>query len=158
MSCNDIDFVAFDLTRKHHFGHPCHDPLSQLDRHLLSTVLVQIQLVSNLSIRQIQPHEIQTQQPHAQRLMVPFEHGLGEIVELPATPAAMMSLPTPLRVIEAALGDLVRTTVRTLHPLRPAQPPNGLKTLFVINQRQKSEFHPWLTFTIISDNQHASLP
>ena len=149
MSGHHIDFVTFHLARQHHFGHPRHDAVSQLSGHLLRTVLIQIQFVSDLPVRQIQPHEIQAQQPDSQRLMMPLEDRVGQIVKLPAARTALVSLPTPLSVIEPTFGDLLRTTIRTTHSFRPAQPPNRFKTFVVINQRQQSQFHSWLRLTII---------
>src|SRR6267378_1013809 len=45
-------------------------PTTQRSRHLIRITLIDGQLVSNLLVRQMQSHEIQTQDPHLQRLMM----------------------------------------------------------------------------------------
>lgn len=87
MSCHHIDFIAFDFARQHHGRLLRHDPFTQLSRHVVDTVFIQIQLPSNLPIRQVQPQEIQAQQPHSQRLMMARKNGVGEVIEVvSATP------------------------------------------------------------------------
>ena len=85
MSCYHIDFVAFDFPRKRHRRLLGDDAFTQLLGHLLNVVFVQVQFLSNLLIRQIQPHEIQTQNPRPQRPMMTSENCPGQIVKPFAT-------------------------------------------------------------------------
>jgi hypothetical protein len=63
-----------------------YDPLTQLSRHLLQITAIERQFVSNLLIRYIQSHEVQTQYPHFQRLMMGLYHGVGHFRPLDITP------------------------------------------------------------------------
>jgi hypothetical protein len=96
--------------------------------------LIDIQLTCNLSVTQIQPHQIQPYNPHPQRLMVARKHSAREIVELQLTTQAAVSLSGSLMLVPALFGDLVRSAVGTPHPLRPAMGPDDLKTLGVVQQ------------------------
>ena len=143
MSRHHIDFVAFDFSRKRRrrlFGN---DALTQLPGHLLNIVFVQVQFLSNLLIRQIQPHEIQTQNPRPQRLMMTREICPGQIVKPFATGLALITLPLRLRVVVSLLGDVPTATIRTRHPARPPKFANRLKALGVVDQILNVEHHPW---------------
>ena len=54
MSCHYIDFVAFHFAAERDLRLSFNDALTKLSGHLLGIVTVQIQLVSNLFIRDIQ--------------------------------------------------------------------------------------------------------
>jgi len=45
---------------------------------------------------QVQPHEVQTQHPHAQRLMMPFKNRPAQVIELVPTRLAFISLTMSL--------------------------------------------------------------
>src|SRR5271165_6796367 len=70
MSCHYIDFVAFHFAAERHLRLSLNDALTKLSGHLLGIVTVQIQLVRDLFIREIQPHEIEAEHPDPQRLVV----------------------------------------------------------------------------------------
>src|SRR5262245_16336032 len=48
-----------------------YDPCTQLCRHLLHITAIECQFVANLLVRHVESHEIQTQDPDFQRLMMP---------------------------------------------------------------------------------------
>lgn len=50
---------------------------AQVCRHIVRVIGMQIQLGGNLLCGEIQPHEIQTQDPRAQRLMMAFKNRAG---------------------------------------------------------------------------------
>ncbi len=158
MACNHVDFVAFDLPRQDHLRLSRHDPLPQLSGHVVSAVFIQPQLTSDLPIRQIQTHEVQAQQPDAQRLMMPRKNGVGQIIKTPTTAATQVTLPIRLSLIQASSCDLHRLAMRATYPLRPTQLPNRRKALRIVNQRQKSKFHPWHPVTNPRDCSHSSQP
>ncbi|MGC1859951.1 MAG: hypothetical protein WA733_02195 [Methylocystis sp.] len=59
MTGDDINLVDLDLARqddRRSFGG---QPFAKLRRHLLHVIFIQAQLFCNLSVREIQPHEIQ---------------------------------------------------------------------------------------------------
>ena len=112
MACNHADFVAFDLSRENHLRRSHHNPLPQLSRHLVSAVFIHTQLASDLPVRQIQTHEVQAQQPDSQRLMMPREKGVGEIIKTPPAVATQVTLPIRLSLIHPPL----RLAMRATHP------------------------------------------
>ena len=71
MTSHHVDLVAFHLPRQDRFGLTGDDPFPELFSHPLYIVRIQAQLVGELRVRQIQPHEIQAQNPNPQRLMMP---------------------------------------------------------------------------------------
>jgi hypothetical protein len=61
-----------------------------LGRHGLYPILIHIQLRRDLLVGQIQAHEIQTQYPHAQWLMMPFKDRSCQVIKLPITGLAFL--------------------------------------------------------------------
>ena len=158
MSCHHIDFVAFDFPRKHHLRLLRHDPFTQLRRHVVDTVFIQIQFPSDLPIRQVQPQEIQAQQPDSQRLMMARKNGVGEVIEIASTATAVIPLPAGLSLIPAPLGDLRRVTTRTSDPGGPTQFSHRFKALLIVDQRQERQFHLWLLASNSTRISRGSLP
>ena len=68
------------------------------------------QLVCNLLVRQVEPHKIQTQYPHFQRLMMASKDRVGHIVETLVTVVTFIALTGGFRVIKATLDDMLRLT------------------------------------------------
>jgi len=83
-------------------------------------VRVHIQLSRNLLRGEIQTHEIQTQDPGAQRLMMAFKDGAAQIVKLIPTRLALIALPMGLMRVKAALGDLDGRAYRAADAAGPA--------------------------------------
>ena len=61
---HDVDFVALHFPDQDRFGLASDDPVPQLLGHALNVIRVQPQLLGNLGIREVQAHEIQTQDPY----------------------------------------------------------------------------------------------
>ena len=139
-----IDFIAFHLVRQNHGGLPRDDPFPQLAGHVVGAVLIQTQLPCDLPIRQVQPPEIQAQQPDSQRLMMARKDSARQVVELTVATPAMLPLPTRLSLVHPPLRDVCRLAMRARHAPRPTQATHRFKTLLIINQRQQRQFHPWL--------------
>jgi hypothetical protein len=70
MSAPRNDFVAFHFAAERDLRLSLNDALTKLSGHLLGIVAIQIQLVSNLFIREIQPHKIKAEHPNPQRFVV----------------------------------------------------------------------------------------
>lgn len=117
---HDIHLVTFDLAFQNRRLLTIQESLTKMGRHLLSLGGRQIQLDGDLPIREVQPHEIGTQHPNLERLMMPREHRVRQIVETPLALAAPVSLTMRFGRIVSVLDDLKRFTMRTTHPLRPA--------------------------------------
>jgi hypothetical protein len=67
-----------------------YDPVTQLSRHLLDIALIERQLVGNLLVRQVEPHKIQTQDPHFQRLVMSGKNRVGQIIKTGSCPLLVM--------------------------------------------------------------------
>src|SRR5262245_11639136 len=106
MPGHDVDFVALDLAFQSHRRPALDDALPQPSGHVLDITTVEIELLSNLLIRQIQAHEVQAQHPDLQRLMMAGEDGSGEIIEAALTVVAVVPLSMGLGIIPAVLDDV----------------------------------------------------
>src|SRR5215472_6256254 len=116
---------------------------TQLRRHLIGITLIDGQLVGNLLIRYIQPHKIQTQYPHFQRLMMSSKDGVGQVIKACVTVVTLIALTGRFRVIKAALDHMLRLTRGTLDTIRPAQRTNRLLTLHIIDELRDVHLHGW---------------
>src|SRR5208337_2818861 len=141
MSCHYIDFVAFHLAAERDLWLPLNDTLTKLSGHLLSIVTIQIQLMSNLLIREIQPHEVKAEHPHAQRLVVTGKDRPGEVVEPLPTGVALILLSFRLRFVASLFRDLGRVAVGAGDPLEPTHRSDGLKAPGIVDEVQYVE-HP----------------
>ena len=65
-----VDLVNLDNTGKLDVGGFGEQALTQARRHGLGVVLMQTEFVGDLTVGEIEPHEIQAQYPNAQRLMM----------------------------------------------------------------------------------------
>ncbi len=99
MSGDNVDLVAFDRTFEHRFGLEVYDATAQLRGHLMYVILVEIEFLRDLLVRQIETHQIQTQYPLAQRLMVAGEDRIGQIVKIAVTSFAVIALPFTLALM-----------------------------------------------------------
>src|SRR5262245_19679367 len=99
------------------------------------------QLVGNLLIRHIQPHKIQTQDPHFQRLMMSSKDGVGQIIKTFVTVVTFIALTSWFRVIKATLNNLFRLTRGTPNTIGPAQLTNRLITLHLVDELRDVNLH-----------------
>src|ERR1700747_3491674 len=104
---------------------------------------VQRQFLRNLLIRDIQAHEIETQHPDFQRLMMARKNGVGQIIKAGIAVVALIALACRFRVIEAALDDLGGLTRWTRNTVWPAQLADGLIALHIINETLDIDLHHW---------------
>src|SRR5262245_31720173 len=58
-----------------------YDPATQRSRHLIRITLIERQLACNLLVRHVEPHKIQTQDPHLQRLVMSGKNRVGQIIK-----------------------------------------------------------------------------
>ena len=134
MSGHDIDFVAFDFALQHDRGTAIDDPLAELLEHRPGVILIQIEFLGDLQAREVQSHEIQAGDPGPQRLVVPGEDRVGQVVEPLSATAALVALAMGLGVIPAVLDDRTRRTVGAGHAIRPAHLPDDLVALGVVEE------------------------
>ena len=134
MSCHYIDFVAFHFAAERDLRLSFKDALTKLSGHLLGIVTVQIQLLSKLFIREIQPHKIEAEHPDAQRLVVTGKDRPGEVVEPLPTDGALILLSCRLGFVVPLFRDLGRVAVGAGHPLGPTHRSDGLKAPGIVNE------------------------
>jgi hypothetical protein len=85
MPSHHIDLITFDLAIELHLRLADHHPLAQLAGHLLNITRIQIQLLGDLTVGEVESHEIQAEYPNTQWLMMPFEDGTRQVIEIPLT-------------------------------------------------------------------------
>jgi hypothetical protein len=120
-----------------------YDPVTQLGCHLLHITDMQLQFVCNLLIRYIQAHEIQTQYPYFQRLMMSRKNRVCQIVKPCMTVVTLIALTSRLCVIKATLDDLLRFARGAGDAVWPAQLADSLIALYIINQILDIDLHGW---------------
>jgi hypothetical protein len=134
MTGRDIYFVAFHDALQH-FGRTRRpDPGAQLLGHRLHVAHVEVEFPGDLLVRQVQAHEVKTQDPEPQRLMMAGENSVGEVVEARLTGQAPVALPVPLPLVMAVSRHLVAAALRALHALGPTQMPDGLEASGIVDQ------------------------
>jgi len=94
-----VNLVAFDRAFELWFGLEVNDTAAQLCGHLMHIVLVEIEFLSYLLIRQIEAHQIQAQNPLAQRLLMMSKDRIGQVVEIAITSFAVIALPLALALM-----------------------------------------------------------
>ena len=141
MSRRDIDFVAFHLAAECHLRRAPHDPFAQLGCHLLGIITIQVQLLSDLFIREIQPHEVEAEYPGAQRPVMPGEDRPGQVIEAPATRRACVLPARRLGLVVPLFGDAGGGAMRTGHLVGPAYLAGGLEALGIVDQVQNIQDH-----------------
>src|SRR5713101_8396173 len=120
-----------------------YDPFTQLGRHLLHITVIHSQFLCNLLIREIQSHEIQTQHPYFQRLMMSHKNSVRQVIKACVTGGTLIALTGQFRIIKAALDDLFGPTRGTLDAVWPTQLADSLITLTIINQIFDVHLHRW---------------
>lgn len=133
MAGHDIDLVDLDLAVQNDLGEFRDQPLAQMPGHRLNVVLIQSQFPGDLSVRQVQAHEIQAQYPDPERLVMARQNCPGQIIEAFPAPVAQVALPVPLGVVTPVAHDFKAAAFGALDALRPAMPTDHLETLRVIN-------------------------
>ncbi|WP_374089578.1 hypothetical protein [Methylomicrobium lacus] len=63
--------------------------------------------MGNLGVGQVQTHEVQTQHPNGQRLVMTCQHGAGQVVKALVARLALIALAEALRPSKAASDRLI---------------------------------------------------
>ena len=129
-----VHLVALDLTAERHLGLAPDDALTELGGHHLGVIGVDVQLLGDLLVGEVQPHEVQAQDPDPQRLMMAGEDRIGQVVEPLTAAVAVVALTFGLGVVPAVLGDPVGATPGAPHAIGPAHRPDGLEALGVVDE------------------------
>src|SRR3989337_714414 len=141
MSSYNINFIALNLAGDVYFGFFFYNTFTQLCSHLLYITAIQIQFSGNLFIGQIQAHEVQTQDPNFQRLMMACKDSVCQIVKSLMAVFTFITLTCRLFVIKASFDNMFRITKWALYSIRPAQFANSLIALNIIYQIFYSYLH-----------------
>ena len=107
---------------------------AKMRRHVVDVIVVQAQLLSDLLVRQVQPHEIQTQDPDPKRLMVSSQNSTGQVIEPRSAVLAPVPLPMPLGLIMAMADHRGTGTGGAANSVRPSIVPDQLIALGIIDQ------------------------
>src|SRR5499427_4877001 len=127
-------------------------------RHLIGITLIDGQLVGHLLVRHVESHEIQTQDPDFQRLMMSGKNRVSQIIKALVTVVTLIALTSGCRIIKAALDEVLRRTRGTGDTIWPTQLPHGLITLDVIDQVRDIDLHRWTPVRGRSMGWHQYIP
>src|ERR1035437_4102169 len=90
--------------------------------------------MADLFIREIQPHEIEAEDPDPQRLVMASEDRPGQVVEEFLTGLALVALSLRLGRIVTLFRDPRRVAMGTGYTLRPTQLTDCLEALDVVDE------------------------
>src|SRR3954451_19732835 len=130
----DVDFIDLSGALQLRDGSACHQPLAEVLGHRRHVRGVQAQFLRDLPVGEVQPHQVEAQNPHAQWLMVPAQHRAGQIVEASMARLAQVALPVPLSFVMAMADDHGIVAVRAAHASWPTMLTHKLKTLGLVQQ------------------------
>lgn len=134
---HNMDLVDLDLSLQNNVREFCDQTCAQVTGHHLNVVLIQSRLPGNLPVRQAQPHEIQTQYPHPQRLVMPGQNCPGQIVEPLPAPTAQVALPVPLAIVMTIAHHIMARAFGATNASGPAMMAHKLKALLVADQKRQ---------------------
>jgi hypothetical protein len=134
MTSDDMNFIAFDDTAQGRCGFTLDDALTQLRGHFVDIVFMEIEFLGDLLIRQIESHQIQTENPLAQWLAMTGKDGVGQVIKIAVTGVAMIALAVALVFITAPFSHRGRLTPNTMQADRPAQLADGFVALGIVNK------------------------
>jgi hypothetical protein len=124
------------------FGGGCYispdNSVAQLFGHLLCVRLTQVQLVSDLPVRQVEAHEVEAEHPNPQRLMTSSQNGAGQIIKTRLTIRASIPLAMRLSLIVTIPSHRGTVAMGTADAGRPAMLANQLVTFGIVDQRRQS--------------------
>jgi hypothetical protein len=87
-----------------------------------------------LSIRQVETHVIEAQNPDFQGLVVTFKYSTCQVVKISPAVFAVKALAVRLRLVSPMLNDMKATAGRAAHALGPSEFPYKFKALHIINK------------------------
>lgn len=134
MPGHDVHLIALDLAAELDHGLALHDPLTESGRHHLGVIGIDPQLPGDLLVGEVQAREVEAQDPDSQRLVMPREDRVGQVVEPLATAVAAAPLALDLDVVVTVLGDLGTPTPGAPHAVGSAHCPDSPEALGVVNE------------------------
>ena len=137
MPGDDIDLIDLHLTRQLHRRDLGGQAGTQLLGHGLHIRDIQVEFSCDLPVRQVEAHEIETEHPDPQGLMMTSQHGAGQVVKAGAAGRAAVALAMRLSIVPTVTGHCGAAAVRAAYAVRPAVLPDKREALGVIEQRGK---------------------
>lgn len=134
MAGDDIDFIAFEGATQSRRRLALDDALAQLCGHLVNIIFVQIKFLGDLLVGEVEPHQIQTENPLAQGLVMTGKDGVGQVIKIAVTGMAMIALTMALVIITTPLGHRRRVTPDAMKAVRPTQLADSFIALGIINE------------------------
>ena len=86
----------------------------------MRVVLIEIEFLGHVVVREVEPHEIQAEYPHAKGLMMAGKDRVRQIVKASLAGLAQVALTLGLGVIAPLLGNIKTITMGTRDPVWPA--------------------------------------
>jgi hypothetical protein len=131
---HDVDLVDLDLACQPHGRGFGNQSTAQLLGHGLHIRPVEAQFLGNLPDREVQPHEVQAQHPHPQRLVMAGQHRAGEVVKAPRAPLAAVALPVRLAIVAPVADHRGGVAPGATHAFWPAVLAHEGEALGVVHQ------------------------
>src|SRR5206468_11339152 len=92
------------------------------------------EFLGDLPVREVEAHQVEAQDPHPRRLVMPGQRRAGQVVEAGAAPYAAVALAVRLDLVPAVAGDRGALAARAADALGPAVLPDQLEASRVIDQ------------------------
>jgi hypothetical protein len=92
-----------------------------------------------LTVRQVPSHQVQTEHPDPQRLMLSGKDGVGSVTQVSPTLLTLVALAVWLGLVLATLHDLSTATLRAAYPSFPPQLAHRFVALGIVNQTSEIE-------------------
>jgi len=86
----------------------------------MRVVLIEIEFLGNLVVREVEPHEIQAQYPHPQGLMMTGKDRVRHIVKTSLAGLAQVALPLGLGIVAPLLSNIKTIITWTKDTIWPA--------------------------------------
>jgi hypothetical protein len=134
---HDVDLVDLNLALQPHGWSLGNQAVAQLLGHGLHLRPIEAQFLGDLPVREVQPHEVQAQHPHPQRLVMAGQHRAGEVVEAPRTRLAPIPLPVGLGLVKAVADHATAAAGRAADTLRPAMLAHQGEALGIVDQHRE---------------------
>src|SRR3954470_23084172 len=139
---DDVELVELDVAAQNHLGCLRHDAVAQHLGHGLDIALAQTQLVRDLTVRQVYPHEVRAQDPGRDGLMMSGKNGPRQVIEAILACLAQISLSVPLAIVMAVADHASVTTVKADNTFWPSELTNDFIALRLVEQgRQLDQVH-----------------
>ena len=104
-------------------------------------VLIEVEFLSDLGTREVEPHEVDHQHPALEGVVAASEDRARQVINAPAAALALVALLAGVLVIEASTDHTVTVAERSLAALRPSQIPQLVVALLIAHQVLDLQLH-----------------